>query len=630
MADNIERQLLSKLIKANNYITSKELAFSLDVSEKTILKYLNGLRSDLERNGASLEIKHGYGSMLKVDNQEKFNKYLAQNGTNRIPSTKEERKVYILSRLLNTEDYINVYDLADELYISPSLLRLIIKDLVKTIERYDLFIDHSKNHGYRIGGNEEDIRKCLSKECGGADSLVLDQSGFKAELTNQITSIVAKTLDKFNISVGIDAIDSLSLHILIAINRNETRNYIEVDENLIKKLRSSPEYYVIKNIAKQLRELYGIDLPEVEISYLTLHLNGKQRLIAHEHLQVKINNDALVFYNKFLRNIYQINSYDFFDDQELRISLLNHIVPFISRANADNQINKSSLEGIKNTFPFAYELALNGLSFLAADGIDISPAEIGYFALHLALSLEKNANDRRSYNIAVIAKEISSLYNMISFRLNRRMADASLTLKYFNINEARALRNEHSVNYDLILNTTDELFPFGNVMNISAFLSDEELEQVAERLKSSSQNDYLYNLFSRDTFIQVETPIEKNELIRQMLNECEKVYEVSDTLYQRILEREKIEATEYGNYIAIPHALRQDNGEQWIAVARLDKPILWRYQKVQLVFLINIREHHIVAWFMQKIAHLLAKENSSKELLQAETFEEFLQEFRKL
>ena len=110
MADNIERQLLSKLIKANNYITSKELASSLDVSEKTILKYLNGLRSDLERNGASLEIKHGYGSMLKVDNQEKFNKYLAQNGTNRIPSTKEERKVYILSRLLNTEDYINVYD----------------------------------------------------------------------------------------------------------------------------------------------------------------------------------------------------------------------------------------------------------------------------------------------------------------------------------------------------------------------------------------------------------------------------------------------------------------------------------------------------------------------------------------
>ncbi|MBQ4252501.1 MAG: PTS sugar transporter subunit IIA, partial [Erysipelotrichaceae bacterium] len=70
--------------------------------------------------------------------------------------------------------------------------------------------------------------------------------------------------------------------------------------------------------------------------------------------------------------------------------------------------------------------------------------------------------------------------------------------------------------------------------------------------------------------------------------------------------------------------------EQWIAVARLDKPILWRNQKVQLVFLINIREHHIVAWFMQKIAHLLAKENSSKELLQAGSFEEFLQEFRKL
>ena len=224
MADSIERQILSKLIKANDYITSRELAFSFDVSEKTILKYLNNLRSDLEKNGATLEIKHAYGSMLKIENQEKFNRYLAHHGTNAVPSTKEERKSYVLSRLMNTEDYVNVYELADELYVSPSLLRLIIKDLLKTIEQYNLSIDHSKNHGYRIVGNEDDIRRCLSKECSLTDkSNFLDQSGFKAELTNQITSIVAKTLDKFHISVSIDAIESLSLHFLIAINRNETQ-----------------------------------------------------------------------------------------------------------------------------------------------------------------------------------------------------------------------------------------------------------------------------------------------------------------------------------------------------------------------------------------------------------------------
>ena len=632
MADTIERQILTKLIKSNDYLTSKDLAFSFDVSEKTILKYLNNLKCDLEKNGATLEIKHGYGSILRIENQEKFNRYLAQYGTDGVPTNKEERKSYVLSKLVNTEDYINVYDLADELYISPSLLRLIIKDLLPVIERYNLAIDHSKNHGYRIVGNEDDVRRCLSKECNISERA----NGLKAlseldiDLTNQITSIIAKTLDQYNVAVSIDAIDSLALHFLIAINRNETNNYVEVDETIVKKIRSSPEFYVIKNISKQLKELYGIDLPEVEIAYLTLHLNGKQRLIAHEHIQVKIDNDALVFYNKFLRNIYQTYSYDFFDDEELRISLLNHIVPFINRANSNNQISKSSLTGIKNEFPFAYELALNGLSFLSEDDIQISPAEIGYFALHLALSLEKNVNSKKTYNIAIIAKEISSLYNMISFRLNRHFNDCSLTIKYFNINEAKQLKPEHSLNYDLILNTTDELFPFNNILNISSFLTDEELDKISDFLKNSNQYDYLYNLFNKNTFLIMETAENKERVIQEIINKCKEVYDVSDTIYERIIDRENVETTEFGNYIAVPHALKQDDKEQWIAVAKLNKPIIWKNQKVQLVFLINIRDHTKVAWFMQKLSHALAKESISQSLIEADTFEEFIDRFKKI
>ena len=632
MGDSIERQILSKLIKTNDYITSKELAFSFNVSEKTVLKYLNNLKCDLENNGATIEIKHAYGSVLKIQDQELFNKYLAQNGTDGVPTNKEERKAYVLSRLLNTEDYINIYDLADELYISPSLLRLIIKDLYTTIEKYSLKVDHSKNHGYRIVGGEEDVRRCLSQECSSTEKInsLSALKDLKVDLTNQIASIVAKTLDQYNIAVSIDAIDSLSLHFLIAINRNETRNYVEVDESIIKKIRSTPEFYVIKNISKQLKELYDIDLPEVELAYLTIHLNGKQRLIAHEHIQVKIDNDALVFYNKFLRNIYQVYSYDFFDDEELRISLLNHIVPFIHRANTNNQISKSSLSGIKNEFPFAYELALNGLSFLSENDIQISPAEIGYFALHLALSLEKNASSKKSYSIAIIAKEISSLYNMISYRLNKHFSDASLTIKYFNINEAKELKKEYSANYDLILNTTDELFSFDNMLNISTFLTDEELEQIVNYLNNSNQYDYLYNLFREETYLNIKTPVEKEEVIQKIISECEKVYDISDTLYQRILDRENIEATEFGNYIAIPHALKQDDREQWIGVARLDKPITWKNQKVQLVFLMNIRDHNKVAWFMRKLTHVLAKESISKSLIEADTFEKFMDEFRKI
>ena len=632
MADNLERQIITKLIKSNDYITSKDLAFSLNVSEKTILKYLNNIKTDLEANGAELVVKHGYGSILKVDNQEKFNKYIAEISSNEIPSSKHERNIYVLSKLLNTDDYINIYDLADELYVSPSLLRIIIKDLINLVKSYNLQLDHSKNHGYRIIGNEEDIRRCLSKECNGTDNIsnLNILRDFKEDITAQITSIVAKTLEQYHIAVSSDAVESLALHILIAINRNETNNYIDVDESIIRKLQSSPELYVIRNISKQLKEKYNIELPEVELGYLTLHLNGKQRLIAHEHLQVKIDNDALVFYNKFLRNIYQTYLYDFFDDNELRISLLNHIVPFINRANNNNQITKSSLTGIKNEFPFAYELALSGLSFITEDNLTIEPAEIGYFALHLALSLEKNKSNHRAYNFAIITSEVNSLYNIMHYRLSTYLNNPLLTVKFFNINEARSLNEEHSINYDLILNTTNELFPFKNILNISTFLSDYELEQIATYLKKSNQFDYLYNLFNKDTYIQLNTPVSKEEIIKSIIKQASKQYDLSDDLYQRVLDRENIESTEYGNYIAIPHALKQDNKEQWISVCKLDKPTTWNKQKIQLVFLMNIHDHDKVAWFMQKISKALAKESISKSLIEADTFDKFIEEFKKI
>ena len=102
MIDNIEKQILFRLIKEADYISSKDLAFSLDTSEKTVLKYLNLLKNDLKDNGASLEVKHGYGSRLNVSDQDLFNDYLTDIGNSAIPSGKEERKIYVLSRLLNT------------------------------------------------------------------------------------------------------------------------------------------------------------------------------------------------------------------------------------------------------------------------------------------------------------------------------------------------------------------------------------------------------------------------------------------------------------------------------------------------------------------------------------------------
>lgn len=632
MVDNLEKQILFRLIKENDYISSKDLAFSLDTSEKTVLKYLNQLKADLKDNGASLEVKHGYGSRLEINDQELFNNYLADISNTSIPSSKEERRIYVLYRLLTTEDYINIYDLADELYISASLLRLIIKDLTDIIEKYNLTLKHSHSHGYRITGSEKDVRRCISKECAGMNSLedfsFVRNAG--KDLQGQISSIITRTLENYKIAVSYDAINSLTLHILIAINRNETQNFIEMDEDSISHMRSSQEFYVMRSINKQMKEQLNIELPEIELLYLTIHLNGKQRLHSHEHLQVKIDDDALVFYNRFLRNIYQSSGYDFFDDEQLRISLLNHIVPFITRFNQNNLINKSSLAGIKNEFPYAYDLAVSGLSFLNDKGVPVTSEEIGYFALHLALAMEKNNSSDEVYDIAIISSEISSFYNITTFKIERSLKGLISSIKYLNIAEANELNEEDAASFHLILNMSDELFSFDNVMNVSSFLNENELDAIRSCLLKSYSAEGAYELFRKELYLELGSDLKREEIIRKMIAEASKIYKLPEGYEESVMERENVESTEFGRYIAIPHPLKVFCDEDFVAIARLDKPLMWNKQKIQIVFLINLITHKKTEWFMKKISAILSNESVCQNLLKTETFEEFVSEFEKI
>lgn len=253
---------------------------------------------------------------------------------------------------------------------------------------------HSHFHGYRITGAECSIRKCLTFEC--KESNYIKQTFVDTHLAqidqNQIRKIIASTLEHFNISVSTDSIQSLTLHILVAMNRIETQNPIVLEnDQVVLSIKSRIEYQIAKKICRQIEEQSRFSFPDNEIAYLTMHICGQQRLYSHEHISVSANDQAMIFYNKFLRNIIRYTDEDFFDDDELRTSLINHIVPFLNRFENNMQIEQSALNNIKDEFPYAYDLAVAGLSMPELGKFHITEAENSYFALHLQLAMEKGS-----------------------------------------------------------------------------------------------------------------------------------------------------------------------------------------------------------------------------------------------
>lgn len=627
MKEKIDHRILQKLMEVSDPISSSDLAFSLQVSEKTVLKYLNILKEEIRPFGATIEIKQGAGSYLNIIDKAKFFQFI-QSQDSDVFNDPIARQKYILLRLMLENDYINVYDLADELAISPSLLRTIFKQLPPVLEKYNLVLAHSHNHGYMIKGDEKDIRRCLTKECRGNIKIddLLSTSELQTHDISEIEKILTESLEKFDIAISNEAINSLTLHILIAINRIETDNPIQLDQDVLKSnLRSTPEYFVVGYVHKQLQDKFNIKLPENELLYLTMHINGKQRIYGHEKIQVKVDRQALVFYNKFLRNILNLGKIDLFEDDELRISLLNHIVPFLNRVNNNMLITKNELINAKNEFPYAYELALYGMQIYKDSDIVITNPEISYFALHIALALEKAKTNNRKFNVAIICKEISSVYHIISYKLNRNFQDRINAIKFLTTDNIIDFPFE---DYQLILNSTNSIIHINReILNVSSTINFTDINNINIVLDKLMLSDELSTLINPSLFFKISAS-NKDEALEKHIAKIRNVIELPNDFKDNIMQRENLESTEYDNRIAMPHPLNPEDLPGFVSIAKLNKPIKWHNKNVQLIFMVCTHNmHHTTSSLFDKLSKIICDETIAQQLIQAKDYNEFMQIF---
>lgn len=619
----IDQILLETLLKEKEPVSMEDLAFEIGVSKKTVVKYMNLLRDLLQEHGACIVTKQRVGSFISIQNPDLFQSFVNQINSNSFLDDPVFRKRYVLTRLILSDNYLDIYEFSDELCISPSLLRSIFKELSPVLVRYNLKLDHSHFHGYRVVGTETDIRRCLVRECKESSSLAntISPKRFKANEKDVIHRIIAETLEQQNISVSSLSISSLTLHTMIAINRMETGNPIQQeDAYTMNKIKVKPEFYAAQKINEQLENKLNICLPESELVYLTMHICGQQRIYGHHQSSLVPDNQALLFYNRFLRSIWQLADEDFFSDDDLRESLFNHIVPFLNRIENNMQIEKTELNNVKNEYPYAYDLAVTGLSVLENSGYYVTEAEISYFALHLQLSLEKRKmGSNVKYNVLVISDETSSIFHMISYKLDHSFDDQINEIIF---SSSKDIHNYDLSEFQLILNTTNSIDKIPhNAINVSPYLNEKDLE-IIENAFAKLSSRIINTIMLRDYLFYDLDVSSKEEVLKEMNDKIRQYISLPDDFIERIDQRESLAGTDYENRLAIPHPLDNSGIPEFICVARLSKPIKWTTKQVQLVFLIS-NNGDINPWFYSKLAKIISNSTLTQSLIKADSFDTF-------
>ena len=64
--DHLDKMEILQILSMEKYIPARKLAEKSKIGEKTLRKRMKELKEELERNGASIEIKHGQGYRRNV------------------------------------------------------------------------------------------------------------------------------------------------------------------------------------------------------------------------------------------------------------------------------------------------------------------------------------------------------------------------------------------------------------------------------------------------------------------------------------------------------------------------------------------------------------------------------------
>lgn len=552
---------------------------------------------------------------MSITNQETanifMNSIIQDYNLNQFFEDQSSRISYIISRLLDSNDYLKSADLADEMYISRSQISNDIKLAKNMLSSYHLTLISKPYYGIKIIGKENDIRNYIIQEKLKIKNLVCDEithSFSSHEHIDDINNIVIKILTHSHYIISDIALQNLILHIVTAVNRIKSGHLIHMDS-----LNISPVYaHVIeisKNILEKCADIYNFEFNDDEIFFLALNLYGKREFDKQEFITDEINN--LVFLG--LYKIKEIFGLDFTSNLNLRISLGLHILPLLTRINTNMQLRNIMTFNIKQKYTLAYDLASTFTNTIIPSDKKILDDEIAYVALHFVNYIDENSPQKKKRMLI-----ISSLRRSETILLQNNILRNFPSIKEVKIISKNSLSTTNVNNYNVICTTENDIFINNNkIQKISYFLNDTDIKKIELLLDGFNGPKDILDCFSEDLFYYGDAP-SKNAVIKWLYEMAYKQGLADEKLYHSIMNHENVTSTYFGNYLAIPHPEIFFSETSFISVAILPKPILWDDEYVDIVFLVSIQKNNPNAFKLWSYLSFLISNNTTLEEIKKE------------
>lgn len=629
--------LLEFLLKQHEYLSANQLAEKYGVSTKTVYQDIDKLNDFFDEGELKSRIVKVPRKGIKLSADEERKQIHSLLLVNKHESgvqdfSPEYRESELIKRLFINQEDLDIYDFAEEMYVTESTVHRDIDKLEKNLGQFDLKI-RIKHDQLFVDGDEWNIRKALQSYVIQAQSLGREEKieRFFSEKDIEICyEAISRLSQKYHHQFSEEYSCLLLVECLVFKKRTENNNCLtERTSNLINDLNHLEVYFFSGELLESIINKSFSEISPYEIEAMAYSLLAYGFSIQSADYIQNIEHQV----NELINKVSNLLSLDLSKDNHLKLMLSNHISKMIFRLRNQIYITNPALEEIKKQYSSLFNviwIAIRGLSKYYE--INISNEELAFIVIHFQLAIEKIV---KPLNIVVICQNGIATSELIMSKLHKIFdSDAKIT----NIN-ARELDFYDLSNIDLIISTIALPEVKVPVIEVSPILTKDEIESIRSFYSEHMTDNYTlmrtsldgrkFNLESLQTLIKKpslirETVKSKKECIEKMIRECDAMNRRIKEFKESILERETLGSTSVYTGVALPHCDPRFVEQSELIVMTLDKPINWGKNNVKLIILIAVAENDIPIFKDSLIALYSVIENQElmNELVQLENGDE--------
>lgn len=561
--------LLDILLQQNDFITAKQLAEILGVTERSIRNYVRSLNGSQYREPLIISSNLGY-KIQKGKYNESVRKYLFDKDENNI--------LFQIALLLTSQDEFLSFDiLAGKSHYSVESIRNQVQKLYIRIQEsnYQLVIDSRIFVGIRVIGDESQ-KRLLLEELLNIDHIVkediaesifdlLNACVTKQEVEDEL-EIVDKIFSENNISMDFTVYLKIICHMLILIYRNKNQKQIFSD-NFENGVEEYPEYRLAKHLldTNDIKSQYENEIVSLTNYLISLPINIPfEQTPAMNYRQKKIIDNALKKAEKY----YSIAIYS---NKQYRVQINRHIQRLLNPLKESIPIFNPYSKETKREYFFAYSIAC----FLYDDlkvalSIKIPESEVAYLAIRIQLILLEET--KSTIKTLLIYSGKPSELALYQYKIQTYFTGIQINAikSTFNYSDRK------SYQLIIILDYAKDKIVANNVVYISHRLTTKDISTIQNFVDSMGTNSLINGL----DYYHINE--KEKKAVLQLLLEKSGYGE----LLPYVLKREVMSSTDIANKVALPHPfLKESETSAKVIIGINEHAIDWGSQTVQLIII---------------------------------------------